>query len=296
MPSSEMQNIMNAMRQYRPAEQPPIPQARENFERLATLFPTPEDIDTERVDADGVPGEWIVPPDVPAGRVLYYLHGGGYIVGSVSTHRHMIAAIARAAGVRAFAIDYRLAPEHPHPAAVDDARTAYRWLLGQGVDPSRIAIAGDSAGGGLTLATLVALRDAGDRLPACAVTLSPWTDVEGTGESVRTRKDADPMIDGMLLGDYGKLYAADEDPKTPTISPLHADLSGLPPILVHVGDAEVLLSDSTRIAEKLRDAGVEVTLDVWDEMPHVWHFFHVAAPESKDAIEKIAAFMGEYLA
>ncbi len=212
-----------------------------------------------------MPGEWIAAPNAGAERPrIYYLHGGGYVIGSINTHRALIARLSAASGARAFAINYRLAPEHPFPAAVEDAVSAYRWLLEQGVDPATIVIAGDSAGGGLTVATLVALRDAGVPLPAAAVCLSPWTDMEGIGESAKTRKAADPMIDPEGGLAQAQLYLGGADPRTPLAAPLYADLRGLPPMLIHVGDAEVLLDDSTRLAERAKAAGVDVTLEVWD--------------------------------
>jgi acetyl esterase/lipase len=189
-----------------------------------------------------------------------------------------------------------LAPEHPHPAAVDDATAAYRWLLSQGVNPARLAIAGDSAGGGLTIATLVALRDAGVQLPAAAVSLSPWVDLEGLGESMTTKASVDPMVQAEPLRRFGKHYLASHDPRTPLAAPLYADLSGLPPLLIQVGSAETLLDDSTRIAERARKAGVKVTLDEWEDMIHVFQAFAVILPEGQQAIEKIGAFIREHAA
>jgi acetyl esterase/lipase len=238
-----------------------------------------------------VPAEWVVAADVPAGRVLLYLHGGAYQIGSPATLRHMIALISATAQARVLSVDYRLAPEHPFPAAVEDALTAYRFLLSGGADPDRIAIAGDSAGGGLALATLVALRDAGDRLPAAAVAISPWTDLALTGESLRTRADADVMIKPAGMPETAAMYLAGADPRHPYASPLYADLRGLPPILIHVGDAEVILDDSTRFAAKARAAEVDITLEVWPEMPHVWHAFAGLLPESDRAIERIGSWL-----
>jgi acetyl esterase/lipase len=223
--------------------------------------------------------------------VLLYLHGGAYQIGSPATLRHMIALIAGAAEARALSVAYRLAPEHPFPAAIEDALTAYRFLLAAGTDPQDIVIAGDSAGGGLTLATLVALRDAGDRLPAAAVAMSPWTDLALTGDSLRTRADVDVMIKPSGMAESAAIYLAGADPRHPYASPLYADLQGLPPILIHVGDAEVILDDSTRFAAKARGDGVDVTLEVWPEMPHVWHAFAGLLPESDQAIERIGDWL-----
>jgi epsilon-lactone hydrolase len=249
------------------------------------------DVKCEPVSAGGVPAEWIVPPEAADDRVILYLHGGGYVMGSINTHRAMIARIARASHAKALALDYRMAPEHPFPAAVDDACAAYRWLIAQEYKPGRIVIAGDSAGGGLTLATLLALRDSGAPLPAAAVPISPWTDLEGTGASVETRAGADPMVDKEGLLRMGRMYIGDRNPKNPLASPIYADYKGLPPMLIQVGDAEILLDDATRVAERAQAAGVKVELEAWPEMFHVWHVFAKILPEGQQAIDRI----GEYV-
>jgi acetyl esterase/lipase len=249
------------------------------------------DVKCEAVSAGGVPAEWIVPPNAANDRVILYLHGGGYVMGSINTHRAMIARIARASEAKAMALNYRMAPEDPFPTAVDDATAAYRWLLAQGYKPGKIVISGDSAGGGLTLATLLALRDAGIPLPAAAVPISPWADLEGTGASIQTRAAADPMVDKAGLLRMAQMYAGDSDPKNPLISPIYADYKGLPPMLIQVGDAEILLDDSTRVAERARAAGIKVELEAWPEMFHVWHVFAKILPEGQQAIDRI----GEYV-
>jgi acetyl esterase/lipase len=226
--------------------------------------------------------------------VLLYFHGGGYVMGSINTHRAMVARLARAARARALLIDYRLAPENPFPAAVEDATATYRWLLAQGRQPRKIALAGDSAGGGLTLATLLALRDARTPLPACAVPISPWTDLEGTGTSVKTKASRDPMVRETDLRRYAALYAGNADPRNPLISPLHGDYRGLPPLLIQVGEAEIILDDSTRVAELAKQAGVQVDLEVWDEMVHVWHVFAKLLPEGQQAIEKVGSYVSSH--
>lgn len=253
----------------------------------------PEGVTCTSVDAGGISAEWSVAEGAAQDKVVLYVHGGGYVMGSAGSHRDMTGRLSHAAGARVLSLNYRLAPEHPFPAPVDDAVAAYRWLLGQGVRPENIAVAGDSAGGGLTIATLLALRDAGEPLPAAGVAISPWVDMEGTGESMSTRATVDPVVQKEGLLDMAKLYLSGADPKNPLAAPLHANLGGLPPLLIQVGDAETLLDDSTRIAESARKAGVDVTLKVWDEMPHVWHLFAPILPEGRQAIEEIGSFFKE---
>jgi acetyl esterase/lipase len=258
--------------------------------------PPPEGTRVETVDAGGVPAEWVIAHGVERERVILYVHGGGYVIGSLNTHRPLVARLSAAANARVLNVDYRLAPEHPYPAAVDDAVAAYRWVLAQGVAPSSIAISGDSAGGGLTLATLLALRDAGEPMPAAAVPISPWADLEGTGESVTTRAAVDLMCKIEGLKEMADWYAAGQDLRQPYLSPIHADMSGLPPMLIHVGDSEILRDDAVRVAERARAAGVDVTLEVWDEMPHVWHAFAGILPEADEAIAQIGTWLDQRLA
>lgn len=269
-----------------------IGQMRGGMEKVAERVAS--DVKCEPIDAGGVKAEWIVPPGAASDRVVLYLHGGGYVMGSINTHRAMIARIARASQARALALDYRMAPEHPFPAAVEDSTAAYRWLLAQGYKPTKIAISGDSAGGGLTLATLLALRDAGTPLPAAAAPISPWTDMEGTGASVKTRAAKDPMVGSASLLPMANMYVGNNNPKDPLASPLYGDYRGLPPLLIQVGDAEVLLDDSTRVAERAKAAGVKVDLEVWDDMVHVWHVFAKILPEGQQAIDKIGKFIVEH--
>jgi len=262
--------------------------------RLATAsFAVPPGAGTavDPVDAGGVPAEWVAAPGVCPGYVLLYFHGGAYQIGSPATIRHLVALLSGAAGARALSVDYRLAPEHPFPAAIEDAVVAYRWLLASGVDPALIAVAGDSAGGGLALGALAALRDAGEPMPAAAVLLSPWTDLALTGESLRTRAAVDVLIKPDGMTEAAALYLAGADPRHPYASPLYADMRGLPPLLIHVGDAEVIVDDSTRVAARAREAGVEVSLEIWDEMPHVFPAFAGLLPEADQAIERIGAWL-----
>jgi monoterpene epsilon-lactone hydrolase len=261
----------------------------------ASLAQPPAGTQVAAANAGGVPAEWVTPAGVASGRVIMYLHGGAYQLGSPATLRHLVALLSAAAQARAFSVDYRLAPEHPFPAAVDDAVAAYRWLLEVGHDPASVAIAGDSAGGGLALATLVALRDAGDPLPAAAVAMSPWTDLALTGESLRTRADADVMLKPPGMPQTAALYLAGADPRHPYASPLYAELHGLPAILIHVGDAEVILDDSTRFAARARAAGVDVTLEIWDEMPHVFQAFAGLLPEADQAVAQIGSWLRKHV-
>ncbi|MFN8023582.1 MAG: alpha/beta hydrolase [Acidimicrobiales bacterium] len=229
-------------------------------------------------------------------RVVLYLHGGGYVVLSPRTHAKLSAGIAKAAGCRVVSVDYRLAPEHPHPAAVTDALAAYRALLDEGYAPHQVAISGDSAGGGLTLATLVAARDAGVPQPACAVPLSPWTDLEGTGESMDTKADDDLIVgrDGLKI--MGDLFLAGGDARDPLAAPLYADLRGLAPVYVQVGGDETLLDDSTRFVARAAAAGVDVRLDVFPEMQHVFQSGLGMFPEADDAVARIGQYLRSKLA
>jgi epsilon-lactone hydrolase len=249
------------------------------------------DVTCEGLRVGDLAAEWIVPPEAASDRAILYLHGGGYVMGSIATHRATVARIARAAKARSLAIEYRLAPEHKFPAAVEDSVAAYKWLLAQGYKPGKIVIAGDSAGGGLTLAALLSIRDEKLPMPAAGVAISPWADLEGTGDSFKTRANRDPMVGKSGLGGMAKHYIGEQDPKHPLASPIHADYRGLPPLLIQVGDAETLLDDSTRVAARAKAGGVQVDLEVWDDMIHVWHAFAKILPEGQQAIDKIGKFV-----
>jgi acetyl esterase/lipase len=250
---------------------------------------------SEPADLPGIPAEWLIPDNSANDQALLYLHGGGYVIGSIKSHRGLASQIAAAARCRALLIDYRLAPENKFPAAVEDAVASYRWLLSQGYEPGKIAIAGDSAGGGLTAATLVSLRDAGDPLPAAALMLSPWVDLEVSGESCKTVGWRDPLVSERILKRYTRSYLGGKDPRDPLASPIYADLKGLPPLCIHVGTCEVLLDDAKRLAERAEQAGVPVTLDICEEMFHVWQFFSPMVPESKEAVEKLGRFVRDIM-
>jgi acetyl esterase/lipase len=295
MASEQLNKVLEIIRSVPPAKpDTTVGQMRGGMEKVAERVA--KDVTCEPVTAGGVPAEWIVAPGADPDRVILYLHGGGYVMGSINTHRAMVARISRAAKAKALALDYRLAPENPFPAAVEDATAAYTWLLAQGYKPNKIVVAGDSAGGGLTLATLLALRDAKTPLPAAAVPISAWSDMEGTGASMKTRASRDPMVANGSLFDMAKAYVGDGDRKHPHASPLHGDYSGLPPILLQVGDAEILLDDSTRVAEKAKAAGVKVDLEVWPDMVHVWHVYAKILPEGQQAIDRIGQYVIEHTA
>jgi len=291
--------------------------ARDKVNRLAARFSKNQEwIKVTPVSANGVPGEWVeVPSDTPeiapptddnpasgvdasgatdtppgAGKVLLYLHGGGYIVCSPVTHRLMVARICRDAGLKALVIDYRLAPEHPFPAAVEDAEAAYRWLLAAGHKPEDIVVAGDSAGGGLTMSLLLTLREQGMPLPAGAALLSPWTDLALTGWSMLTHARRDPMLRLDSASLAVRHYMQDTIPTHPIASSIYADLSGLPPIYVQVGSNEILLDDSRRLVDRAQAHGVDASLEVWPGMPHVFQAFP-QIPESKPAIAGLAGFL-----
>ena len=273
-----------------------VEEARLWYEQLTSEYKAHDDIVTERVGAGGVPAEWIYAPDAAEDRVLLYLHGGGYVIGSMRTHRTPLSRLSRASGARVLGLEYRLAPENPFPAAVEDSVAAYRWLLSEGIEPKKIAIGGDSCGGGLTLATLVALRYLGEPLPAAGISHSGWTDLAHTGDSITSKAEEDPILDLEGLENFAMAYLGEKDRKTPLASPYYADLRGLPPLLIQVGTAEVLLDDSINFAERAKAAGVDVTLTIWDDMPHVWQAFATILPEGQQAIEECGEFIRKHMA
>jgi monoterpene epsilon-lactone hydrolase len=249
----------------------------------------------EQVTAGGVDGEWIQPANAPKNKAVLYFHGGGFRIGSVASHRDLIAQIAVAGGCRVLAVNYRLAPEHRFPAALDDVLAAYDWMLGQGFEPGNVAFAGDSAGGNLALAAMLALRESKRSLPAAAALMSPWTDLAASGASYVSRAEADPIHQRPMILALAKNYLGDHDPRDPPVSPLHADLRGLPPLLIQVGDRETVLDDSVMLAGKARAAGVDVELQIWDGMIHVFQMFCAELPEAHRAIADIARFLERHL-
>lgn len=277
------------------AAPPPQPKSladeRREWEEGALATPLPDGARVEAADAGGVSSEWVEMPGVAQDRVLVWLHGGGYSSGSPRTHRKLAANLSRAANARVLLPDYRLAPEHPFPAGVDDAVTAYRWLTEQGFAPSSIVIGGDSAGAGLALSTLIMLRDDGTPLPRAAMLMSTWADLTASSPTLMSLRDVDVQVTAEDLRGAGLLYIGAGDPADPRASTLFADAAGLPPLLMQVGSHEVLLDDSRIFAERARAAGVDVTLEVFEGMWHVFQFHAPEIPEAETAMHKIAAFI-----
>ncbi len=266
-----------------------LPRMRRRWNALARHLPLADGVRSSTATIAGRPALWLSPAAAPEDRVLLWFHGGAYVMGSPTTHRQLVSHIAAAAGVRALLPDYRLAPEQPFPAAVTDAVAAYRALLDGGLPAGQIAVGGDSAGGGLTMAMLVKLRDEGIPLPAVAVLLSPWLDLTGSGESMVTRADADPWFRPDDMPVIAAFYCKPGERTDPRVSPLFADLAGLPPVLIQVGDDEILLSDATRLADSLVAAGGRAELEVWPGMWHVFQIFVRQVPEARDAVARIGA-------
>jgi len=257
--------------------------------------PPPENASIQPIRIGDVPAEWTDADGVADDAAIVYLHGGGYIMGNLDSHRNLVANLSRAAGIRALSIDYSLAPENKFPRAVEDAVSAVEYVHAQGIAPDRVIVAGDSAGGGLTAATLIALRDRGIPMPAAGVLISPWLDLTQSGETMASLADADPMVTKQLLDLCADAYLGDQDAKAPLASPLFADLSKLPPLLIHVGTAETLLDDARRFDAAARGAGVDATLEEWEEMIHVWHTFAGMLPEANQAIDRVGGFIKEKL-
>jgi epsilon-lactone hydrolase len=270
-----------------------LAELRAEYNELAEGHRLPRGVSCEPAVAGNVSAEWVSVGQTRDDGVVLYLHGGCYGMGSVETHRELMTRIAIAASMRVIGINYRLAPANPFPAAVEDAAAAYRWLLEKGIEASRIMLAGDSAGAGLALALALKMRDDEVALPAAIACISPWVDLAVTGESMASRAADDPIVSRAMLLEWAELYLGNNDPRTPLASPLYADLRGLPPLLIQVGSAEVLLDDATRLADKASAAGVEARLAVWQEMIHVWHSFAAVLAEGREAIAGIGRFLRE---
>jgi len=269
-----------------------VKEERDELEHMANMIQLSNDVETKKVSFDGIDAIWLKTPGVEAENIIIYLHGGSYTAGSFNSHKDLVQRLSREAKCRVITIEYGLAPEHPFPKGLNDVIKIYNWLINEEkFNPNKIVIVGDSAGGGLTLATILKLRDLGIKLPAAGVCLSPWTDLAFTGESYYDKNIIDP---GITLDDLmfsANLYIGNNDPKNPYISPVYADLKGLPPLLIHVGTVEKLLNDSTRVAETAKKAGVNVTLKIWKEMIHVFQAYAVLIREGEESIKEIGSFI-----
>jgi acetyl esterase/lipase len=275
---------------------PDLAGRRQRLDEVFGNFPLADGTQAVTADAGGVLAEWTASPAADPSRVILYLHGGGYVSGSIASHRSMVSHLGLASGARTLALHYRRAPESPFPAAADDAMTGYRFLVDSGIDPARIVLAGDSAGGGLVMATLLSLRDAGERLPAGGFVISPWVDLLNDSPSMTAKDAVDPMIHKPYLDDLAAQYLNGADPRTPRASPLYGDLRGLPKLLIQVGTDETLLDDATRLAARAAAADVHVTLSAWPHMIHVWHLFHARLADARAAIAEAGAWMKAALA
>ena len=282
MASPELQEVQSLLANtVRPAGTP-VDVRRQAYEDLMSRFPIPSDVSVERVDAGGVPGDWVSVPDSRSDHAILYLHAGGNVLCSAFTHRGLAAHLSVAADARVLIIDFRRAPEHPFPAALDDTVTAYRWLLDRGFAPEQMAIAGDSGGGALVISAMFVLREAGDPLPAAGISASP-------GYFNLDRDPNDPLR--VHIADY---YIGDADPKSPLLSPILGDLTGLPPILIQIGTTEDLVDEAYAMAEKMREAGVEVEMDLWEDVFHCWQMFAQAAPEGREAVDRMGIFVRKH--
>ncbi|MBZ6077689.1 alpha/beta hydrolase [Microvirga puerhi] len=265
---------------------------RQRLDEVGSVWPVADDIKCTPVDVDGVDGEWSLAPGSDASHVLMYFHGGGYCSGSILSHRRLVTEAGRAAGMRTLALNYRLAPEHPFPAALADALTAWHYLRRQGIEAKHIAIGGDSAGGNLTLSLMGRLQQAQEERPACAWLLSPWTDLTMSGSTLATKDSVDPIIHGGYLHELADAYLPDSmDPKDPRVSPLYANLHGLPPILIQVGSDETLLEDAVRLTAAAGAADVAVTLEVWPQMIHAWPLWNAHLEPGRQALAHAGRFM-----
>ena len=273
------------------AEKADVHRMRTVWHTLANTLWTASGVDVRRTGFAGMRAEWLTPQSPAQGKAMLYLHGGAYVFGNCATHRQLVSYVARACGVRALVIEYRLAPEHRFPAAIDDSLAAYRALREKGYAPGDILIAGDSAGGGLVMALLLSLRDSGEEMPAGGLLFSPWLDLTASGESMTTRAQRDPWFKPPDMPIIASYYCEEDEYRNPLVSPVFADVSGLPPIYIQVGDDEILLSDSTRIADNIKAAGGEVTLEIWPDMFHVFQVFVHQMPESRAAIDQLAPFV-----
>lgn len=292
MASRELKALLAQLHSQPPPQTPTIAELRAGMELACGMFPVAPDVAWEAASLAGARAEW-VRTSAGEDRMILYVHGGGFVMGSAATHRELVSRLARAARAAALVVEYRLAPEHPFPAALEDCYGVYRSLLAAGSDSRSVAMIGDSAGAALVLATLVSLRDSGEPMPAAAILLSPWVDLANRGESITERALLDPLLRRPLLETFAESYLPRGDRSAPLVSPLYANLSGLPPLLIQVGTAEVLYDDSVRLAGIAHHAGVDATLEAWPEMIHFWQFFSAILPEGREAIARIGRFVRE---
>jgi epsilon-lactone hydrolase len=296
MTHSEFDILVRSLGSAQRVAQPTIEGIRAAMDRLGDRFLPARDIAIESVSAAGVPAEWVRAPGASEERTVLFTHGGGYCLGSPRTHRDLVGRLSRASGARFLSIDYRLAPEHPFPAAVEDAVKAYDWLIEQGVAPSRLALCGDSAGGGLALALIVALRERGTPLPATVACISPLTDLAYTGETLITNEALDPISRRDTSAALARRYLGGQDAsRNPLASPLYADFKGFPPLQILVGSYEILLDNSTRLAERARAASIKVEIEVWEGMVHIWPYFAAILPKGQEAIERMGMYLARHL-
>jgi epsilon-lactone hydrolase len=292
------QSEIDAIRTLLSSKPRPVgwPERRKRLDDVGSVWPVADDVKLTAVDVSGVPGEWSIVPGSDPSRVLMFFHGGGYCSGSILSHRRLVTEAGRAARVRTLAIVYRLAPEHPFPAAYDDALTAWRFLRNQGIFSAHIAIGGDSAGAGLTVALVSRLHDAHEELPGCAWLVSPWTDLTMSGSTLTSKDAIDPLMHKTYLNELADAYLpAGMDRKDPRVSPLYADLRGFPPVLIQVGSAETLLDDATRFAAVAGAADVRVTLEIWPQMIHAWPLWNAHLEPGRRALASAGAFIREHL-
>jgi acetyl esterase/lipase len=268
------------------------PERRKRLDDVGAVWPVADDVELTAVDVDGIPGEYSIVPGSDPSRVLMFFHGGGYCSGSIQSHRRLVTEAGRAARMRTLALAYRLAPEHPFPAAYDDALTAWRFLRDQGIAAANIAVSGDSAGAGLTVALISRLRDAQEELPACAWLISPWTDLTMSGSTHVSKAAVDPLIHKEYLNELADAYLpAETDRKDPRVSPLYADLKNLPPMLIQIGSEETLLDDATRLAARAGAADVAVTLEIWPQMIHAWPLWNAHLEDGRRALASAGSFI-----
>lgn len=287
--------LRKIVERHNPSDNQTVQEMRATLKAAVGHFVPVRGTTTSSVVVNGVPGEWVKTPNSRDEFVILYLHGGGYVAGSAEIYRSLTSKIADEFNARVLAIDYRLAPEHPFPAALDDAVAAFGGLVADNYDPSQIAIVGDSAGGGLSIATLMALRNTGQQQPACAVALCPFADLTISNETYSTLSSFDPSTNFNHIKRMASCYSGDNDPRNPAISPVFGDFSDLAPLLIQAAGRDLILGHAIRIYERATAAGAVCELDLWEEMIHVWHIYHSMVPEGAEAIEKAAIFCKAHL-